>query len=173
LSRDYVFCHNGTIENDARRYPLDGFRPVGATDSEHVFCHLMGEIVRTGQPLDTEPSWRWLHGKLRSINESGTLNCLMSDGQRLFCYHDAAKYKGLCFRHVTLRPEGPRHFEDQTLEVDVESAEQTKPNRGYVVATRALSPTGWHPFDGGELIVLEAGAIRFSSKADRRVSKGL
>jgi predicted glutamine amidotransferase len=164
--RDYAFCHNGTIEEYARRYAIDRFRPIGATDSEHVFCHLLDQISRTGQPLETDESWRWLHGKLRSINESGTLNCLMSDGRRLFCYHDAAKYKGLCFRNITLYAEGPRHFEDQTVEIEVESA---TPNHGFVIATRALSPSGWTPFDGGELIVLEDGAIRFSSKAGRVV----
>src|SRR2546427_2965438 len=43
--REYCFAHNGTVEGPYWDLPLGPSRPVGATDSEHLFCHLLGEIA--------------------------------------------------------------------------------------------------------------------------------
>lgn len=164
--RDYCFAHNGTLEGAAWDLPLRGYRPIGATDSERFFCHLMGEIAERRGPLDGEDDWRWLHATLASANRMGKLNVLLSDGHRLFVYHDANAWKGLNFRKVRTVLDGqPRHFGDEELAVEIggEAA-----NRGFVVATCPLSPTGWHSFRLGELIVFDRGAIRFSSHRDRR-----
>src|SRR6266436_1340851 len=116
--RDYCFAHNGTVEGHLE-LPLGRFRPVGVTDSEHVFCYLLEEVARRGNHLEDENSWYWLHGMLAALNRKGKLNCLLSDGRRLFCYHDAADYKGLTLRRVSLRDQQTRHLEDPTLEVEL------------------------------------------------------
>ena len=159
VGRDFCLAHNGTLPS-FRDLPLGRFRPVGQTDSEHVFCHLLDQIADREDLLDSQPSWQWLHEQLTALNQRGTLNCLLSDGQRLFCYHDAAGWKGLALRKVRIGEGQERHFEDATLEIRMES---TPLNHGCVVATRPLSDTGWHNFQPGELIVLEGGTICFSS----------
>ena len=90
--RDYCFAHNGTLESVFNKLRLGRFRPVGATDSEHFFCHLLEELDQASACLTTPASWRWLHGQLLAANRLGQLNCLLTDGERLFCYHDAAGY---------------------------------------------------------------------------------
>jgi predicted glutamine amidotransferase len=95
LGRDYCFAHNGTLDGAFDLLRLGQFRPVGSTDSEHFFCHLLEELSQAGDLLSTPKSWRWLHAKLVAANGLGQLNCLLSDGERLFCYHDVAGYKGL------------------------------------------------------------------------------
>ena len=163
--RDYCFAHNGALAATALELPLGRFRPVGSTDSEHAFCHLLDEVARREDALDTEAAWQWLHGKLSAMNRLGKLNCLLSDGRRLFCYHDAAGWKGLTFRKVYLAEGGVRHFADAAVEVEVAGEAF---NHGVVVATQPLSGSGWHPFQKAELIVLEEGRMRFSSHgADR------
>ncbi len=155
--RDYCFAHNGTLEGVVERLRLGRFRPVGATDSEHFFCHLLEELDQAGGCLAAPSSWRWLHAKLLAANRLGPLNCLLSDGERLFCYHDAAGYKGL---HLCRVPgEGPR-FMDADLKVAVSA-----PGRetGYIAATRPFSEPGWEAFRPGELILFEAGELCFSS----------
>jgi predicted glutamine amidotransferase len=105
-----------------------------------------------------------LHAELSGLNKLGQLNCLLSDGQRLFCYHDQAGYKGLTFRKVHMHDGESRQFGDAVLHIDL--AEGTV-NQGVVVATCPLSANGWQGFLPGELIVLMNGAVGFSSHRRR------
>jgi predicted glutamine amidotransferase len=163
--RDYCFAHNGTLDGAAWQLPLGAYHPVGETDSERFFCHLLHAIARHGGPLDTPSDWRWLHETLSSANRFGKLNCLLSDGHRLFAYHDVNGWKGLNFRKVRVGEGEARHFGDDTLSVDIDGQAV---NHGFVVATCPLSPSGWHDFRLGELIVFERGEIRHSSHRERR-----
>lgn len=159
--RDYCFAHNGTLHQFRERLPLGRYyRPVGTTDSEHLFCHLLELLARRGEDLAIPDAFRWLHGTLAEVNRLGKLNCLLSDGRRLFCYFDAAGHKGLALRKVRVHAGAKRHLEDEELQVDLAGKGA---NHGYVVATHPLSPTGWHRFHPGELIVLAEGEVRFSS----------
>jgi predicted glutamine amidotransferase len=163
--RDYCFAHNGTLDGPAWDLPLGHHRPIGDTDSERFFCHLLHEVANRSGHLDGLENWLWLHETLSAANRMGKLNCLLSDGHRLFVYHDLNGWKGLNFRKIRVRDGQPRHFGDETLSVDLR-AEST--NHGFVVATCPLSTTGWHSFRLGELIVFDRGEIRFSSHRERR-----
>jgi glutamine amidotransferase len=159
--QDYCFAHNGTLEGAFWQSPLGRFRPIGNTDSEYLFCCLLNEVAMLPTLLSSEDDWRWLQEKLRSLNHWGKLNCLLSDGRRLFCYHDAAGYKGLHLREVYIRDNEIRRFEDAAVTIDL-TGEML--NHGFVVATHPLSLSGWQSFQQGELIILEAGALRFCSQ---------
>jgi glutamine amidotransferase len=161
--RDYGFAHNGTLEGPYWELPLGRYHPVGRTDSEHLFCHLLEAVAQRADQLASPESWRWLHGRLAALNAGSKINCLLSDGRRLLCYHDAAGYKGLTFRKVYIQSHETRRFEDPTLHVKLEGASF---NHGFVVATCPLSSTGWQRFQPGELLVLEEGVVRFSSHRD-------
>lgn len=158
--RDYCFAHNGTLRGLVGQWRLGRFHPVGHTDSEWAFCYLMEAIACRQEMLATPESWQWLHWELGRLNELGPLNCLLSDGQRLFCYHDRTGHKGLSFRILQQRVDHERRLEDE--EVKLELAEDDL-NHGFVVATNPLSSGAWSPFEHAELMVLEAGRLRFSS----------
>lgn len=158
--RDYCFAHNGTIAGPLRELPTGHYRPLGGTDSEQIFCHLLDQFDRRGGHLEDESCWRMLHDLAADLNRWGSLNFLLSDGVRLFCYHDVGAWKGLSFRLVTLGGRGDQHIGDQTLELNLRVPNS---NRGVVVATRALDTGGWEGFVPGELVVLEAGRVMFSS----------
>lgn len=155
----YCFCHNGTIDRFGE-LRLDRFRPVGATDSEHLFCYLLDNLAPFADGLDAPERWKWLRERLVEVNQRGKLNCLLSDGRRLFCYHDTAGYKGLTFRKVHIRSEEVRRFEDAEVQIDLEGSAA---NYGFVVATYPLSRTGWQRFEPGELLVFENGSMAYSS----------
>ncbi len=158
--REYVFAHNGTVDSEGLE--LGRFRPVGDTDSERVFCHLLAEIERRGVVGWGRDDFEWLHRRLLELNELGTLNCLMSDGEHLFAYHDAGGYNGLCY--VRRAAPFPRvRLVDEDFEVDL--GELKKPEeRGYVVATRPLTDEGWESFEPGELIVFRGGEIVYRGR---------
>lgn len=154
---EYCFAHNGTL-NDFQSLPLGRFRPIGRTDSEYFFCYLMEEIAGW-KDLTSEDAWPRLHQLLARTNQKGSLNMLLSDGKRLFCYHDRGGWKGLHFRIVLLKDLEKRQFGDTELRLELGGAV----NYGTVIATCPLSSSGWVSFTPGEMIVLEEGTIRYSS----------
>jgi len=137
--RDYCFAHNGTLHR-VTDLPLGRFQPVGQTDSEHAFCHLLEAVANRGTHLDAEADWIWLHGQLSAINALGKLNCLLSDGLRLFAYHDQAGWKGLAHRKALAAPG----------------------RSGFLVSSRPLGTGRWCSFQFGELAVFERGKLLFS-----------
>lgn len=158
--REYCFAHNGTLDGRYWELPLGRYRPIGTTDSEFLFCHLMEEIAGQDRNfLAKPPGWIWLHDYLNNLNRRGKINCLISDGQRLFCYHDVNGWKGLAIRKVYVPDGSKRSFGDPEIRFNLAS---DGVNHGFVVATRPLSPTGWHNFEPGELMVLSGGIVRMS-----------
>lgn len=159
----FCFAHNGTLV-DFRDLPINRFQPLGSTDSEHVFCHLLARIAERGSLLEDESAWKWLHRQLTELNEYGKLNCLLSDGIRLYCYHDIGAWKGLNLCRLSIREGQDRHLEDVGIAVDMKKDDDPSVNYGYVIATSPLSRSGWVSFNPGELIVLEGSMLCFSSQ---------
>ena len=158
--REYCFAHNGTLDGHYWELPLGRYRPIGGTDSEFLFCYLMEQIAGQAKDFLSRPAgWIWLHDFLNTLNRRGTINCMLSDGQRLFCYHDVKAWKGLAIRKVYVPDGSKRSFGDPEMRFNLAS---TGVNHGFVVATRPLSPTGWHTFEPGELMVLAGGIVRMS-----------
>jgi len=160
--REYCFAHNGTIEGHFWELPLGRYHPIGGTDSEFLFCHLLDEIARQENDFLTRPAgWIWLHDFLNNLNRRGRINCLFSDGQRLFCYHDTGGWKGLAIRKVYVPEGGKCHFGDPEIRFNLAG---TGVNHGFVIATRPLSSdSGWQRFEPGELMVLADGIVQMSN----------
>jgi glutamine amidotransferase len=165
---EYCFAHNGTLMNLAEAFPLSRFRPIGLTDSEHVFCHLLDAIADECGDLRTEASWRWLHARLLAMNAHGKMNVLLSDGLSLFCYHDLRGHKGLHWRRLPALANEPKRLEDEELQIDLEAAAA---NRGVVVATCPLSGGGWNPFVPGQLLVLRKGVAKYHRRSPKAASQ--
>jgi glutamine amidotransferase len=162
--REYCFAHNGTVKALAERFLLGRYRPLGSTDSEYAFCHIMEDLaLRASSVLDEPDDFRWLHAKLSTVNQDGKLNVLLSDGRRLFAYRDMAGHKGLTVRQLRLKSAEPRQLEDREMRVELAG---DFPNHGFVIATRPLNDRTWHDLHPGELIVFADGSVSFSSHRD-------
>jgi predicted glutamine amidotransferase len=180
--RAYCFAHNGTVRSAFASLALGHYQPMGKTDSEHILCHLLNELVVRPGLLSTESDWRWLARRFASINRMGKFNCLLSDGERVFAWHDADGFKGLHFRGVRMDGARVEHLQDPTMDIDLESGSEPegwpsqaitktnggKWNRGTVIATRPLTGKGWHAFQKGELLVLQDGRIVYSNVRSRQ-----
>lgn len=96
--REFCFAHNGTLKaNRLKDLELRSFLPIGETDSEHAFCHILNCIDERSLDFWKKGDFEWLHEKFSEIDTIGTFNCLLSDGEYLFCYHDEGGYRGLFF----------------------------------------------------------------------------
>ncbi|MEM2135618.1 MAG: class II glutamine amidotransferase [Candidatus Jordarchaeaceae archaeon] len=158
--KEYVFAHNGTIIKTGLE--LGRFKPIGETDSERAFCHLLNLIEARGITEWNNEGFDWIAEKLQQINQYGDFNCIFSDGENLFCYHDKNGYNGLCF---TQRK--PPYGQIQLLDEDwkINLAEEKDPEQtGYIIATRRLTNEPWHDFKFSELIVFKHGKMIYSNR---------
>jgi predicted glutamine amidotransferase len=160
--REYVFAHNGTIYYHSD-LDIGRFIPVGETDSEYVFCNILEGVAERNLTYWSVDDYRWLFEKMQEINSLGRFNCIFSDGNNLFCYHDQEDYNGLFFVKRRL-PYRSSFMEDQDFVINFASAiEQDPGHEGYVIATQPLSNEQWDLFHPGELLVFNNGHLIYSS----------
>jgi glutamine amidotransferase len=112
--RYWIFAHNGNLADYAPK--LDGgFLPVGQTDSERAFCHLL-QTLRRRFP-DHGPQRDELHAEIAafaaSLRSHGPFNFMLSNGDCLFAHRSTELH------YVVRRAPFPvAHLKDQDVSVD-------------------------------------------------------
>lgn len=151
--RYWIFAHNGNLTDYAPA--LDGsYLPVGETDSERVFCHLL-QSLRRRFPA-TMPARDELRAALdefaAQIRPLGPFNFLLSNGDCLFA-HRATDL------HYILRraPFAVAHLKDQDVSMDF--SEITSPDdRVALIATLPLTDNEtWTPLPLERVAMFVAG----------------
>jgi len=167
--RDWVFAHNGDLRGDlGRALPLGVYRPVGETDSEHAFCHLMELIRKRGIRKWGQDDYAWILAQLRRINRLGVFNCLLSDGERLFAYRGSDEKRTLFFLN-RVPPYGRVRLLDGDFSIDLDDSKGPA-GFGFIVATRPLTDEAWMPVPPGQLLVFMDGKAVFSdTKMPRKI----
>ncbi len=93
---DWVMAHNGVVSGtDALIRVGDRFHPTGATDSEHMFCHLLNVLAANFSAMPdrfdqvTQHKMAELIARTTaSASRSGNFNMLLSNGQTLYARRD-------------------------------------------------------------------------------------
>ncbi|WP_341676950.1 class II glutamine amidotransferase [Niveibacterium sp. SC-1] len=151
--RCWIFAHNGHLPELAGE-PSGPARPVGDTDSERTFCHLLNAL-RARFP-DAPPGDEELFGALRDlaaeIGVQGEFNFLLCDGQTLFA-HCASRLAYI----VRQAPFGEAHLSDQDLTVDFRSVTRAN-DRVALIATVPLTDNEkWVQIPRGTLMAFRDG----------------
>ncbi len=153
--RSWVFAHNGTVTG-AKQLPPGRFQPIGETDSEHAFCHLLNTLAETfGSTAPPEPELATAIALAGSeLSRFGVFNFILGDGERLFARCDTK----LSYV-IRQAPFGRATLADEDISVDF--AQVTDPgDRVAVVATTPLTrDETWVPGDPGVLWVFRHGAL--------------
>ena len=168
--REYCFAYRAIVAGYTTALPLGRFRPIGGTDSEHLFCWLLGRLADDGNRLESPVEWQELESLLRAANELGRLNCLLSDGQRLYAYRDLRRWKGLTFRVARLVRKPTRHMEDATVQVDLEAE---APTLGVVVATSPLNDDPWRAIEPANCLSSNPGGSSTGRASNGRRNRRL
>lgn len=161
FKKDFVFAHNGTLYN-YKNLSLKEFKPIGETDSEHAFCYILEKIKKLKITTWNKSNFDLLNQILKyEINKFGTFNCLMSDGDYLFCYFDKNGYNGL-FYVERKSPFDKVKLMDEDFEINL--AEEKHPDqKGFIVATSPLTNEKWEEFSPGNLYVFRNGEMVYPS----------
>lgn len=166
--RDWTLAHNCTLRDFRDELPPGDYKPVGRTDSEYIFCHLLHRLKDENLSTWSDEEVRLLRDLLREINAYGTMNILLSDGEHLFAYRDANGYTGLSY----LEQQHPLQNSIETAaESEAKAFDTTKDYtlpedaQGVIIATYPLTTESWKEIPHGELIVARKGNIIFHSTA--------
>lgn len=100
----FMFAHNGKLSDGyEEKLPVDKkFARTGSTDSEWAFFYVLTELQKSGFELNKYDDFKRLHAIFASMNEFGSLNCIMCDGSRMFAYYDKGRPKGMYY--MTMEP---------------------------------------------------------------------
>jgi transglutaminase-like putative cysteine protease/predicted glutamine amidotransferase len=159
--REWMIGHAGSLVS---RLDDDGdrrFEPIGATDTERVFCVLLGRIAARGWRSIAEADPEALHEWLLELNTRGTLDLVLCDGSSLLAYGDRAG-SGLHMA-MLLPPYAGLSLGDDDVRIDL-TRRGSKPRKGCVVASTPLTGEGttaliWRRLAAGELVIARQGTI--------------
>ena len=149
--RNWCFAHNGQLANF--QPPLGFYRAVGDTDSEAAFCDLLNRIREAHpEPVEAHDFLPILVQACTEYRQSGVFNCLLSDGDWLFCFCSTKLV------HITRRaPFGPARLKDVDMIVDFQ-AETTPNDVVTVIATEPLTEDEqWHRYEPGHWSLWKGG----------------
>lgn len=162
--RYFVFAHNGDLK-DFHPQPGLHYRPVGTTDSERAFCHILEELKkRFGATTPSLPELTETVASLCSeIARHGTFNMMLSDGTVLYAHCSTSL-------HYIVRqyPFTQACLADDEVSVDF-SKVTTRDDRVALITTEPLTTNEkWTAFEPGSLIVFVDGAPQAVSHPDRQ-----
>lgn len=154
--RHWVFAHNGTVKA-AHKLKLGRFQPIGTTDSEHAYCHLLEGLRSSFSDYPKRPSelWAAVADVAASIGARGSFNFLLGDGRHLYA-RCATK---LCYL-IRRAPFGQAQLSDEDVTVDF-STVTTPKDRVAVVSTVPLTKNEtWTHGEPGTMWVFDQGLLR-------------
>src|SRR5271165_6233461 len=93
--REWMIGHAGSLTHSLDRGADPRFEPVGATDTEQVFCLLLERIASRGWRSLAEADLAVVREWLLELNERGSLDLVLCDGRDLLAYADRLGTVGL------------------------------------------------------------------------------
>jgi predicted glutamine amidotransferase len=149
--RQWTFAHNGQLKK-IKQPSLNGFMPVGATDSDYAFCWILNQIREQIPVVPRGPQalWRLIKSLCDEISNHGVFNILMCDSIHLYAYCSTQLH------WITCRtPFGKARLKDEELSVDF--YEETTPNDVVsVIATEPLTTNEtWNKIESGSLVIFK------------------
>jgi transglutaminase-like putative cysteine protease/predicted glutamine amidotransferase len=171
--REWMIGHAGSLTARLDEEFEPPFQPVGATDTELIFCALLGRIAARGWRSLADTDLAVLHGWLLELNTRGSLDMVLCDGRDLLAYADRFGTQRLHMAQL-LPPYRGVAFGDGDVQIDL-TRRGSKARKGWVVSSSPLgsegpgqlaltnvataSPIAWRQLGPGELVLMRQGAV--------------
>lgn len=155
---NWLFAHNGTLENLPALEENGRFRPVGTTDSEHAFCWIMNALAKSfSKRPDNQSLFDTLTTLLEELAQYGTINFLLSDGSMMLarCATDL---------HYVIRqaPYHKEHLADEDISIDFDIT--TIQKKVAIITTKPLTQDEtWIKMQSGEALLFVDGTPVFAT----------
>ncbi len=161
--REWMMGHAGSLSRTLEAGKDARFEPVGATDTERVFCALLERIAERGWRSLADSEIPVVHGWLMDLNAHGSLDLVLTDGSHLLAYADRFGPKTLHLGEL-LPPYAGLVIGDADVRIDLTSRGKSG-RKGIVVSSEPLRTEGmasfssWRTLRNGELVLVRQGAI--------------
>jgi glutamine amidotransferase len=165
--RMHVFAHNGKLSG-VESHPelrLGRFRPLGETDSEHVFCALLARMEGLWEPggLPELAARVEVFVELAAtLRRLGPANLLYSDGEALFVHaHRRTQPDGEIRSpglHLLCRSCAAGEGSLEAAGVSIATGPQQR-QEVVLIASVPLTEEGWQPLAEGEVLACERGKV--------------
>ena len=167
--RDWLIAHGGSLTHRFEVSAEIPFEPVGSTDTERIFCELLGRISARGWKSLGDVDCGELHKWFSELNANGGLTTVLSDGRDLCVYADRAHGGSVYMWHLA-PPYGSVVFGDVDLEVDL-TRRGVQGRTGVIVSSEPLAAssgvrTDWQRLLPGELVIVRQGTVRKRISSD-------
>ncbi len=167
--KDWLFLHNGTcdIKVLTEKHDLQsGFLvPLGNTDSELLFCYLLGKIQQSGFTELNKKSARLISTCLKELEAFGTLDLILTDSKTLFVYHGENSEKEIYVSKL-LSEYFTKKIESESISIEMEDPRDTY-HSGLIVSSEKLSSVEQMMINKGDVILIKRGInIWQKSKAE-------
>lgn len=161
----HVFAHNGSLSDIWQQMPLttDRYRPVGETDSEHLFCLLLEQLTPAWLQAGGRPP---LQQRLELIaqfaeraRQLGSVNFLYSDGETLFVHAHQRRWEeagGIS----EPRPPGLSLWTSDQAALSTRGLHVASGDADVSITAVASVPVtddGWQPLAEGTVLALAGG----------------
>jgi transglutaminase-like putative cysteine protease/predicted glutamine amidotransferase len=161
--REWMIGHAGTLAHTLEPGTDRRFEPVGATDTEQVFCTLLERVAAKEWRSLSEADLSVVHAWLMDLNTGGSLNLVLCDGQSLLAYADRYGPEALYVGEL-LPPYAKLTIGDDDVQIDLTSRGKSE-RKGVIVSSGPIRSKGsahrlsWRRLLPGELVVVRQGAI--------------
>jgi transglutaminase-like putative cysteine protease/predicted glutamine amidotransferase len=161
--REWMIGHAGTLTHPLEPTADPRFEPVGATDTEQIFCSLLERIAGRGWRSLADADLRVVHAWLIELNARGSLDLVLCDGRDLLAYADRFGPEALHLGEL-LPPYAQLVIGDDDVHVDLTSRGKNG-HKGIIVSSGPLHSEGsahriaWRRLRAGEIVAMRQGAI--------------
>lgn len=163
--REWLFIHSGQIDKEEMKtlHSSDSWfvDPAGDSDSEYLFCYVLGKIKAAGAKTLEGVKGTDLKNWLGAADAFGALNVFISDGQTVVAYRGVNSEEDLfVMRSLSLEDLGPLSF--PTL--DVNFSDQRDHFRSLIlISSNKLDVGQWAQMEKGQLFFCRRAAICWNS----------
>ena len=161
--REWMIGHAGSLTHALAPATDPRFEPVGATDTERVFCLLLERFAERGWRSIADADLAVVRQWLLELNAHGSLDLVLCDGRDLLAYADRAGPQALHIGEL-LPPFAKLVIGDDDVQIDLTSRGKSE-RKGVLVSSGLLRSEGdahrlsWRPMKPGEVVVVRQGAI--------------
>ncbi len=163
--RDWIFIHNGYLDLE-RLNQLHGrkrrlLEPVGSTDSELAFCNLLSQLLEGDARSISDVDPADLHSWLCRLDELGSADMLLSDGQSMVAFQGSQSTKPLGFSRL-MPPGNQELLKSNPIRVALKDPRDTY-RTSFMVGSLLSDGGSWTQMQSRQMLIVRRGSVIWDS----------
>ncbi len=171
--KDWIWMHQGSLDMQKLRKKHNQFsdnfyEPLGNTDSELAFCIILNRVTSWKVKKLADIGWDKLHEWFKELNQLGTANFFLSDGNTMVVY------RGLDGENALYKQRIKPPYESISLQnadagflMDFRK-ESNNLRTVYAFSTLPVTQEGYTELKKGQMVVAKKAMLKWNSHSSNR-----